>query len=163
MKYLTLIRHAEAGPGRDDFLRPLTGGGMRDAHSLGLRLERDFQFAPYAILCSPAVRTLSTARLMADSLPGSVFEIRGEARLYNAAAETVLALIREQPDGTGRLCLIGHNPGLEDLTGFLSGGSATIHPGTAVQFELETDSWSGAGPETARLVSLVHPCRPGTP
>ena len=68
---LYLLRHAHAGQpadwAGDDAERPLTAKGRRQATALGLFLT-ERAVAPDAIVSSPLLRALETARLVADAL-----------------------------------------------------------------------------------------------
>lgn len=68
MKRIYFIRHTEAqGGGRSDFERELSPKGERDAMRLGALL-RSRCVAPHLIVSSSAVRALTTAQIIADTL-----------------------------------------------------------------------------------------------
>jgi len=128
-----LIRHAKAAdaePGQKDFDRPLTRRGERQCAGmrdwLAKRMVNDL---PVSVLVSPAARARRTAELV---LHEAVGEFQEEARIWNATAATLAALVREQP---GNLVLIGHNPGLEQVQCALTGQLMPLPTGGI--FELE--------------------------
>src|ERR1700682_5676255 len=89
MKTLFLIRHAKSSwddtalPDKD---RPLDGAGKRDAPKMGKRLaKRDAQ--PDLILSSPAMRALTTAKIIAKKLDYKL----------EAAADSKFAALRRAP------------------------------------------------------------------
>ncbi|MDO5610177.1 MAG: histidine phosphatase family protein [Pseudomonadota bacterium] len=131
---LVLLRHAEALPaaiGQEDFDRGLSPRGVRQAAAVGGWIKQHLD-APDVLLCSPARRTRETLQGVVDAgcaLPEPGFE----PHIYEASAASLLALLESvcavRPDA-GRVCLIGHNPGLELLIASLSsrlpaGGMAT--------------------------------------
>jgi phosphohistidine phosphatase len=111
---LWLLRHFEAAtesPTGRDHDRPLTDVGEVAARSLrGAIADRDrFGPAPEIIVCSPAQRTRSTAELVFGS------EVTfHDARLYEATADDLVAIIHEMPD-MSVLGVVGHNPAIAEL------------------------------------------------
>mgnify|MGYP003930315221 FL=1 len=122
MKALILARHAKSSwkdRGLPDRLRPLNKRGRRDAPIMGRRLaEQGVEVE--CILSSPATRALATAEAMAEELGYSWDEIVADERLYHADSAGILAVIEEQDDWIDSLMLVGHNPGLTALAGYLS-------------------------------------------
>jgi phosphohistidine phosphatase len=120
---LIVLRHAKsAWPDVDDFDRPLAPRGRRDAPAAG-RWLRDAACLPDRVLCSPARRTRETWDLVAEELdaepPASYDE-----RVYGASMSTLLGVVHETPEPVRTLLLIGHNPGLQELTLALAGEAA---------------------------------------
>ena len=119
---LVLLRHAEAGPQRgrqDDFDRVLSARGEADAARLGDWLHAQTLLFD-RVLCSPAVRARST---LAVALPQWVVEVQLLPQLYLADAAVLQALLDAQAL-SGRMLLVGHNPGLERLAAVLCGWPA---------------------------------------
>jgi len=117
MKRLTLFRHAKSGwdnPALRDFDRALNEKGRRAARVMG-RLMRDQGMRFDRVVASPAVRVAETLDAMAEGY-GQRLAVTWDRRIYLAAAETLLEVVRETPAEVGELMLSGHNPGLEDLT-----------------------------------------------
>ncbi|MBU3078129.1 SixA phosphatase family protein [Sphingomonas quercus] len=116
MKRLTLFRHAKSGwddPAARDFDRPLNEKGRRAARIMG-RMMRDERMRFDRVIASPAVRVAETLDAMAEGF-GQRLSVAWDQRIYLAAAETLLELVRETPADVEELLLSGHNPGLEDL------------------------------------------------
>ncbi len=118
---LVLMRHAKSdwfsGDG-DDFSRPLSERGIRDARQIGHWLVAG-DYLPDSILSSSSRRTRQTLALMADGA-GLDLDARSEwlDELYHANAGTLRNVLR----GLGArpaVMLLGHNPGLEELLAFL--------------------------------------------
>lgn len=152
MKSLTLFRHAKTErdslTGRD-IDRQLNERGERDAPRMGeeiRRLELDFD----RILSSPAARAAQTAEL-AGLAP------RFDERIYDAPAGRLLAIAQEAEEATGRLMLVGHNPGFERLASMLTGEDVEMPTGSLIEIELPIDSWSDAGTAPGRTVRFLKP------
>ncbi|MBL8896490.1 MAG: histidine phosphatase family protein [Planctomycetes bacterium] len=112
---LFLLRHAKAEPGQPgqaDFDRPLAPKGLATARALGAYL-RAHELRPELVLCSSARRTMETWQELRLEEGGARV---GEEALYLASASQLLTRLRAAPDAVTRVLLIGHNPGLEDLS-----------------------------------------------
>lgn len=167
MKTLLILRHAKANPDSSsgqDFDRPLTERGRRDAASVGRRL-RARDPGPDAIVASPAVRVVETlAGLLEGS--GSEVEPRLDPRLYNASRDALLEVIREVDERVERLLIVGHNPGLQELLlslaepdaeGLRRGAGASFPTAALAELGLVVDRWREVGPSTGRMVGLALP------
>lgn len=127
MRELILLRHAHAdGPaaGQDDLQRPLSATGVQEAHDAGAWL-REQGLRPDRVLCSPAARTRQTLAALGDIGAG---EVREEAAIYEARVGELIALADAHRDA-GRLLLVGHNPGLEQLAALLYSGQSGDYRG----------------------------------
>jgi phosphohistidine phosphatase len=113
---LVILRHAKAEhPVRmADVDRPLTDRGHDDAAAAGRWLEGR-GYRPSLVLCSPARRARQT--WLGLSVPCDAVQYDG--RLYGASAFELLDVVAEVDDGVGVLLLVGHNPGLGDLSAML--------------------------------------------
>jgi phosphohistidine phosphatase len=162
MRRLFLLRHAKSSwdePGLADRERPLAARGRKASKLIGGHL-REEGIAPELVLCSPSVRTRETLKRLGL---GDGAEVRIEDELYGASADELLAVLRDLPDELDSVMLIGHNPGIEDLTIRLAGEGEELvrvrdkFP-TAALATLELDtSWRGLAPGGAELVAFVKP------
>lgn len=122
MKRLILIRHASALPEQfpgKDIDRSLSGEGIREAQSLaGILLEKNH--LPEVLLCSPAERTISTARIIRDAFPPELIRIQPSPLLYNAGFHTISGQIEKLPASMQTVGIVGHNPGISQLATVLS-------------------------------------------
>lgn len=115
---IVILRHAHAepaAPGQPDSARALSARGRAEAAAV-----RDW-FAQHAltfdaVLCSPSVRTRETLALAA---PGSAADF--DARIYEASPGDLIDVL-DAAAGAGRVLLVGHNPGLEQLLALLIDG-----------------------------------------
>jgi len=172
---LVLFRHAKsAWPDVPDHDRPLARRGARAAPAMG-RWLREAGLLPGQVLCSTARRARETWQFAQAGLAATP-PVTFDARIYEAAAADLLAVIREVPPATGTLLLIGHNPAIEDLARLLvtaNGGAAGPGPGGATPGDLERmgakfptaaiavlefhGTWPGLAPGEARLTAFVTP------
>lgn len=124
MKYISIWRHAkaerpEAHP--NDYERPLSERGQRDAQRMSAVLAR-LEPPIDLIISSPAARTAQTTQVLVEQLDGAI-EPQWHAAVYLAAANTLLDMIKALPDAAAHVVLVGHNPGMEELTSGLCGAT----------------------------------------
>jgi phosphohistidine phosphatase len=125
---ILLIRHGLAGkadPRRhpDDDLRPLTPKGERlfGEAAKGLRAQVP---APARIYASPALRTLQTARLLADRFRVKAGDLVTLDVLHHAASPAAALRALSRMRLPGRIALVGHEPWLGRFASLLISGSA---------------------------------------
>jgi len=163
MRTVHLLRHAKSSwgdPGLADRERPLAPRGRRDAARMGEHLA-GLAAAPALVLCSSAVRTRQTLKLIGPSLGGAAVEVVDG--LYSAGPDDVLGLLRDLPDQTRSALVIGHNPTLHELALELAGGGAERErlaakfPTCALAtLEFEGD-WPELAPGGCELTAFVIP------
>ncbi|MEU6345592.1 histidine phosphatase family protein [Streptomyces sp. NPDC046977] len=162
---IVLLRHAKADwPAVPDHERPLADRGRKEAPVAGRRLmELDIPFD--LTLCSSAVRTRETWKLVAHELPHRPRTVY-EERLYDATLGDLLALLNETPEDVDDLLLVGHNPGVHALADALAGTSegdalARIHrtgfPTAAIAVITFTGPWKTVEHGVGRLVEFWSP------
>lgn len=126
---------------------------------------RERSLIPDLVLCSPAERARQTWELVAPVL-GATPEVRFDRRLYLASEEELLARVRAAPDGARRVLLVGHNPGLENLTGLLvaSGPRRKIArlrskfpTGALAALRFEIPRWPDIAPHSGELTLFAVP------
>lgn len=130
---LVVIRHAKAEkmhPG-GDVARELAPRGVADAQVLG-RWLAEAELAPDLVLSSPAARTRQTTEhvLAGAGLPD--VEVWGGRGLYDGGPQAALDAVREAPEETTTLWLVGHQP----VMGIVA--SALADPGTSDRHALAT-------------------------
>ncbi|HVT68086.1 MAG TPA: histidine phosphatase family protein [Trebonia sp.] len=118
---LILLRHAKSDYPRDaaDHERPLARRGRRDAPAVGRWLGESGS-VPDAVVCSTARRARETWELAAAGLAaatgGASPPVRYEPRVYEATVIGLLMLVREFDPAWRTALVVGHNPGLAELT-----------------------------------------------
>jgi phosphohistidine phosphatase len=161
MKNLTLVRHAKSSwdhPELDDFHRPLKKRGRQNAPDMGERLRKQ-EVRPDRVLLSPAVRARETADLLLPPLKLAQENVLLEESIYEATCDTLLELLRSQPDGIDHLMLIGHNPGLTELWNLLGDEPVDNIPTCGV-FALvfpDLGSWRGLQPHSGETAFIDYP------
>ena len=163
MKYLTVIRHAKAEDPMSyasDLDRPLTEKGQKDAKQMA-RVLSNLEPAVDWWISSPAVRTRETTQILADYLNYTKHKV-WETGVYAAEVDTLLEILREQPQEAEHIALVGHNPGLEELiVGLCAGSSRHLNlrlPTCALaHLELQIFRWDQIRWGCAQLQLLVAP------
>jgi phosphohistidine phosphatase SixA len=128
MHELILLRHAEtmsSAPDGSDHARPLSAHGEAEARAAG-RWLAEHGAAPGRVLCSPAQRTLMTAR---EALPAlDPCPLLYVPEIYDATPGDLLELL-DRNDDAEQVLLIGHNPGIERLVALLVEGRSQEYRG----------------------------------
>ena len=165
MKTLTLLRHAKSGWDASvarDFDRPLNARGRKAARAMGRQMRR-LGLGFDLVLASPAVRVTETLTELAQGY-GAAVETSFDETIYLAPVETLLALVRAVDDSDGRLLLVGHNPGMEQLALLLSQAGAlrdeiAVKYPTAALAEIGFDlaCWREIAPGGGRLTRFIRP------
>jgi phosphohistidine phosphatase len=166
MKSLTLLRHAKSGwddPVSRDFDRPLNPRGRRAARTVGQEMKaQGLTFD--LVVASPARRVIETLEEVAAGY-GPVSP-RYDQRLYLASTATLFDVVRATHEEVGRLLLVGHNPGLEELAlclsprneGGLRGEVEVKYPtGTVAEIALPIQRWSDVREGIGRIERFIRP------
>jgi phosphohistidine phosphatase len=161
---LHLLRHAKSSwddQSLADHERPLSPRGVRDAKRIGKHLGT-LPAPPDLVLCSSAVRTRQTLDLVKSSLGDATVHV--EEGLYGASAADLLERLRGLPEAAGSALVIGHNPGIQDLTldlaapGPLLDAVSVKFPTCALAtLALGERTWSSLSAGDAELVGFTIP------
>ncbi len=162
MKQLYIIRHAQTLPaeGGDDKSRKLTPNGLADAQALG-KLMAHKNYKPDAILCSPVTRTRETLAGVLESLGDIPTEFPDD--IYNGGAGDLLHHLQQQDNEHTNILLVGHVPGVYELTALLAGtGSASLlaklsqgyKPGTLSVLSVTCENWADIQPAEGELTDF---------
>jgi phosphohistidine phosphatase len=117
---LMIFRHAKAekgAPGTRDRDRPLAPRGLKEAPRMGTYMARH-KLVPRHALVSPSRRTRETWDGLAAALPAGI-PVFYDDRLYDAAPEAIVAVLKETPAAVRALIVVGHNPGLHEAARLL--------------------------------------------
>jgi phosphohistidine phosphatase len=166
MRVLLLLRHAKAvaSSPEGDFGRGLAPRGARQSAAFGRWLKGQ-SFAPDRAIVSPARRTMETTDNVLAAL-GADVERQAAASLYNARAGDILDVVRDVPDASRRLLVVGHNPGIAELAVALSGSGdpsardsmARRYPTCACAIlRFDIGAWRAIGPGGGELSMFVEP------
>jgi phosphohistidine phosphatase len=167
MRRLMLLRHAKSDwsePRPRDHERVLAARGRTAAPKIGTYMARH-ALVPDLAICSTATRARETWDLVAAAFDHDI-EIAYDPRLYEVAASTLLAVIKETARSVHSLIVIGHNPGLRDLAEHLmAAGDVDVRQQLLEKFptaalaviDFPTDDWSKLHPRAGRLDRFVYP------
>jgi phosphohistidine phosphatase len=158
VKRVWLLRHAKSSwddPGLTDHDRPLAPRGRKAAKRMA-RWASDNNVRPELVLCSTALRARATLDLVLPGLGLPEAEIEGD--LYLASPTDLLERLRALRDSVAQVLLVGHNPGLHELTQVLAPpGPAAFPTGALAELRLAIDTWSEVRPGCAHLEGFVVP------
>jgi phosphohistidine phosphatase len=163
LKRLLLIRHAKSSwddPALADRERPIAPRGRKAServaeHLTGSDAKLDL------ILCSSARRARETLDLLLPAFGDA--EVLVEDGLYGASVPDLIERLQHVTDDVGSLAVIGHNPGIQDLTIELARDGPHVERAlkkfpTAAVAVLEFDTpWAELASGGARLVSFTVP------
>jgi len=159
MKTLLLLRHAKSDwshEGQSDHDRTLNARGKRDAPRIG-QLIQSQGLIPDLILSSTAKRARKTTQkvVAGGALISPVDDV---AELYLASPATYVDVLRQQSDTNGCILVVGHNPGIEQLSYRFSGQAESFATGTLAQIEFDLGAWGEISIETSgRLRNIWRP------
>ncbi len=164
VRHLYLLRHAKSlwsDPTLEDFERPLSSRGLRDADKIASYLKRTKPHIEL-VLCSSAKRTTQTLELIRTALKKET-KILIKDSLYTFDPSSLLEQLRKVPSQIHSVLIIGHNPGIQGLAlqmtlpGQLRQRIAMKYPTSALTIvELENDSWDLSDPAISKT-SFVAP------
>lgn len=167
MKTIYLLRHAKSSwdqPKLPDHDRPLAPRGETAAPLMGRHLAQT-SMVPERVLCSTAVRARQTWEAVAPALSPPP-EVAYRRDIYDADARDLLRLLRELPDETRSVMLVGHNPAMEELAEMLVGGgdadarqlmAAKFPTAALARISVDTHGWPAIAPEAGQLDRFVRP------
>jgi phosphohistidine phosphatase len=144
-----LIRHADAmdaDAGMTDAERPLSEEGREKMRkgAKGLRNLLSGSFPPLdAVLTSPLLRAVESARIIAREVNDNEEVVDCPPLAEGSRWEDLVPFLGKYPK-SGRVALVGHEPDLGKLAGWLlapeSGASIPLKKGAGICFELEEPS-----------------------
>ena len=114
---LYLMRHAKAEPWSplgNDFSRALSDRGVRDAKGVAEWSYNTLE-VPDTVLCSPSRRTRETLSPFLSRWPELLSVTDYVDSIYGASVNMLLTLMEDAFSYSGKLMMVGHNPGFEDL------------------------------------------------
>lgn len=166
LRELFILRHAKSDHNHTnlvDFERPLSDRGRADALKMGQWMNNQ-ALIPDNIIVSPSKRTLQTLkriRLCIDKT--QQIPCRTIDRIYEATLTDLLDILSQIiPEQGHKILLIGHNPGLAQLLGYLTNQSPTeeinddavLFPTTALAHVVLPMDWSNLTAGCGKLINL---------
>jgi phosphohistidine phosphatase len=157
---LWLLRHGEAEPHgrRPDEQRELTERGERQARAAGGALAA-LDVRLDAVLTSPRVRALETARLACEVLPGAIEPETHQSLSAGFDGSRALELLARWEDGA-RVLVVGHEPDLSSVVEELTGARVDLKKGGLAMVRIgDQDAGNGGMGATAggELIVLTRP------
>jgi phosphohistidine phosphatase len=160
---LLVLRHGKAAgePGVNDANRPLTSRGQRDSAAAGQWL-RGAALTPERVVCSTARRARETWEHVSSSMgpAGKKADVSFDPRVYEADAAELMDLVREYPDETSMVLMVGHNPAALQLVLDLTAHRDLFFPTCALAVIRIRGSWADVAPGGGQLMKFWSPHRP---
>jgi phosphohistidine phosphatase len=149
---LLLMRHAKSdwSGGHTDRERPIGARGRREAPEAGRWLAENLGRIDLAVV-SPAARARMTWELVSAELREPPPVVLDED-VYQHATGPLLEVVRGLPEDATTVCLVGHNPDLEELALRLTGVPVTM-PTVALTLIAVPSTWAEAGDGTGRILA----------
>lgn len=162
MKTLYLLRHAKSSwdnPDLKDFERPLSERGMRDVPLMAARFLARHDHVD-TIICSPAVRTKTTAQMFAKELGFPRDEIGSNPELYFAGSNMFLKAASLLDEDCEAAILVGHNPAITEFVNEMADSDIENIPTCGiVELRLPIEDWSDIAFSSAELIDFDYPKR----
>ncbi|MFT4862799.1 MAG: phosphohistidine phosphatase [Pseudohongiellaceae bacterium] len=160
MKNLFLLRHAKSSwdnPDLKDFERPLNQRGLADIPVMAARFTRR-NCSVSSIICSPALRTKTTALLFSEALNYSGDTIISNPGLYFAGVGMFLKATTLIDDDCDSALLVGHNPAITEFVNAMANVAIDNIPTCGlVHLQLDIDTWSQAELGLASMLEFDYP------
>lgn len=160
MKTLYLLRHAKSSwdePDLKDFERPLSDRGLSDIPLMAGRLKERHKTVD-CIICSPALRAKTTARLMAEELGFPEQDIISNPELYFAGTGMFLKAAGLVDEACDSAMLVGHNPAITEFANAMAELDIDNIPTCGlVEMSLPIKHWSEIALGQAELVEFDYP------
>lgn len=161
---LILMRHGKSDRDsgvKTDFDRPLNPRGERDVPAMARWLAAQGHL-PQLVISSPALRARQTALLAAAGMHYPEAAIEWQPAMYDAAHDRLLSVLAECAPGKTPVMLVGHNPGMEELALYLSGGAGLPDedkgmPTAAVVILELPKSWAHLKRGSGKMIAHMRP------
>lgn len=162
MKTLLLLRHAKSSrddPSLTDHDRPLAKRGKRASRKIGQLLDREGLW-PERILSSTATRAAGTIRRVlkaSEQDDACADRVEFHSALYTFDAGKLADVVRDLGGPEASLMIVGHNPALENLLGFLVGEYRRFPTAALARVRLDVGGWRELDGGRGRLDGLWLP------
>lgn len=159
-KKLLIVRHAKSdwgNTGLSDFNRPLNQRGNTNAIAMGRRLQEK-GILPDALITSPAVRAITTAKLFAHEIRFDLANIEENKSIYEASCASLLKIVNNFNNKHDFVTLFGHNNGITDLAIYLTGAEIFNVPTCGmVMINFSFDDWKMVSKGTGEVEFFDYP------
>jgi phosphohistidine phosphatase len=108
------------------------------------------------LLCSPAIRTHTTAQLIASTMSIVPPEVVINPSIYHATENDLLTIVLNAPTNKKCIALVGHNPTISAFAKILTKSNIeNFSPCTIAAFQFEIEKWTDLRPQEGRL-DFIH-------
>ena len=160
MKTLYLLRHAKSSwdnPELKDFERPLSDRGIGDVPIMAGRFKTAHSDLD-CMICSPANRAKSTARLFAKQIGFPRDDIISNLELYFAGTNMFLKAASLVDETCESAMLVGHNPAITDFVNSMAESYIDNIPTSGlVELNLPIENWADIQLGEAIMVNFDYP------
>lgn len=153
------MRHAKATKGsfNSDYERDLEERGKKDAAAMATALHKS-NIKPDLIVASPSTRTKKTALIVAKELNLDLQNIEFETSIYEAEINDLMHVIRSFNDKHKTILLIGHNPSMTGIVGYLTNTFLDHLPTSGiVVVDLQESTWKQTQNRKGRVIWSLSP------
>lgn len=158
MKKLFLMRHAKSSWEYADIAdhdRPLNEKGISDAYKMANYLLIH-KIKPDLIICSPSVRTLSTSKIVIETIQCGYEKLKIEPEIYESNADRILSIIQQTLTNINTLMIIGHEPSLTNFCiQLVNSDFQKIPTASFVCIEADIKSWKYLNTENSIFLQLL--------
>ena len=135
MKKVYVVRHADSSWDNqllDDFDRPLSEKGVRDAKNLADFFVKK-KYMCDSIIYSSAARTTQTATYLNQTLSKyHLINLIGEKSLYLSSIDEVIEILNNHLKQNSSIMYVGHNPTITTFINYISNASIDHVPSGAM-------------------------------
>ena len=159
MKTLTLMRHAKSSWDDfsiSDFDRPLNARGDIAAPLMGEVLKKK-GFKPDLLLCSPAPRAKTTAKIVADIIDYGAENIRYHDSIYESSQMNIMMIINALDEGVDSCMIVGHNPAFTGVINALSAFKLENLPTAGIVTFTFDSAWADIKPLSGEMLFFEYP------
>jgi phosphohistidine phosphatase len=153
------MRHAKAIKSgfSSDYERDLEERGKKDAATMAIALHKS-NIKPDLIVASPSTRTKRTALIVAKELNLEPQNLEFETSIYEAEINDLMHVIRSFNDTYKSILLIGHNPSMTGIVGYLTNTFLDHLPTSGiVVVDLQESTWKQTQSRKGRVVWSLSP------
>jgi len=143
MKKITLLRHGDSlfqDSSVNDWSRPLSPEGEKECHDVA-KFIKDCHPLPSKIISSNARRTIETVKILLEKNKWDSEILNVDKELYLASANLLTEKIQSQSESINDLIIVGHNPGLSELSSSLLKQSIYLPTSGCVSLNINLDLW----------------------
>ncbi|HOX83299.1 MAG TPA: histidine phosphatase family protein [Chryseolinea sp.] len=159
-RYLYLLRHAESNSkqlNEIDKERSLSSRGIKEALMMGAYLLKK-KTVLNIIMSSTALRALTTANLITESLKIDSEKISPQDDLYEASPRTFHQFISQLDDDHQQVMCVAHNPTISYVAEFFTASEiGDMAPGGLCIIKFDIDSWKEVGQGNGELERYLFP------